>query len=404
MVNKRFIVIVLDGFGMQAMEDAAWSRPGDEVSSTLGSILYDFPEMKLKNLESLGLMNAYGKESNQMKFSDKAVWGRSELMHFGADTFMGHQEIMGSFPKKPLVQPFQMKVDEIHEHLVKNGHKVEVKTNGQLKYLLVDDYCTVGDNIDADLGMAYNCTAPLDFMSFEKELEIGRRVREIATVNRVISFGGTGNTIEDVLAAEETRQDTFIGIHAVKSKSYEQGYQCRHLGYGVDEKVQAPTILTKAGVTVSLFGKVADIVANDDGKLVSCVDTADVLDLTIEEMKQMKHGFICTNVQETDLAGHSQDSAWYKKLLEISDEKIGEIMKLMTEEDILVVMADHGNDPNIGHNRHTRENVPLLIKKHGVEGVTIGLRKTLSDVGASACAFFEVCAPQNGESFIDLLK
>lgn len=404
MINKRFIVIVLDGFGMQAMADAATARPGDEVSSTLGSILHDYPDLKLPHLEALGLMNAFGKESNQMKFSQKAVWGRSELMHFGADTFMGHQEIMGSFPKKPLVQPFQEKVDDIKKHLEENGHKVEIKTNGHLKYLLVDDYCTVGDNIDADLGMAYNCTAPLDYMTFEKELEIGRLVREIATVNRVIPFGGTGNTIDDVLAAEETRQDTFIGIHAVKSKSYEQGYQCRHLGYGVDEKVQAPTILTNAGIPVSLFGKVADIVANDHGKVVSCVNTADVLDLTIQEMKEMSHGFICTNVQETDLAGHSQDSGWYKDLLLISDEKIGTIMDLMTENDVLVVMADHGNDPNIGHNRHTRENVPLLIKKQGVEGKTIGLRKTLSDVGASVCDFFDVQAPQNGTSFMDLIK
>ena len=404
-MKQRVVVIVLDGFGMQAMADAATARPGDEVSTTLGSILHDYPDLKLPNLEKLGLMNAYGAESAQMKFSPKAVFGKSELMHFGADTFMGHQEIMGSFPKKPLVQPFQMKVDEIKAHLEETGHKVVVRSNGGLRYLLVDDYCTVGDNIDADLGMAYNCTAPLDYMSFEKELEIGRRVREIATVNRVIPFGGTGNTIEDVLAAEETRQDTFIGIHAVKSKSYEQGYECRHLGYGVDEKVQAPTILTTHGVPVSLFGKVADIVANDGGKVVSCVDTAEVLDLTIEEIKEMEYGFICTNVQETDLAGHSQDSGWYKKLLEISDEKIGTILTLLNDDDILVVMADHGNDPNIGHNRHTRENVPLLIKKKGVEGVDIGLRKTLSDVGASVCDYFGVPATQNGTSFIgDLNK
>lgn len=404
MMNKRFIVIVLDGFGMQAMADAAIARPGDEKSSTLGSILHDHPDLKLPNLEALGLMNAFGKESEKMKFSDKAVWGKSELMHFGADTFMGHQEIMGSLPKKPVVQPFQEKVDEIKEHLKKHGHKVEVRQNGHLRYLLVDDYCTVADNIDADLGMAYNCTAPLDYLSFDKELEIGRLVREVATVNRVIPFGGTNTTIDDILAAEETREDRFIGIHAVKSKSYEHGYQCRHLGYGVDEKVQAPTILGHAHIPVSLFGKVADIVANDAGKSVSCVDTAEVLDLTIQEIKDMKNGFICTNVQETDLAGHSQDSTWYKNLLEIADKKIGIIMDLIHDDDVLVVMADHGNDPNIGHNRHTRENVPLLIKKAGVEGVSIGLRKTLSDVGASVCDFFGVSAPQNGQSFMNLLK
>ena len=401
---KRFIVIVLDGFGIGATADASIARPGDEVSNTLGSILHDFPDLKLPNLEKLGLMNAYGKESANMKNSLTANFGKSELMHYGADTFMGHQEIMGTNPLIPKFQPFQEKVDIVYKHLSDLGHKVEIISNGDLRYLLVDDYCTVGDNIDADLGMAYNVTAALDFISFEKALEVGRHVREVVTVNRVIPFGGTNTTIQDILNAEETREGRFIGIHAVKSKSYNEGYQCRHLGYGVNEKVQAPTILTNAGIPVSLFGKVADIVANDKGKSVSCVNTSDVLDLTIQEIKEMETGFICTNVQETDLAGHSQNSKWYKELLEISDKKIGIILDLLKPDDILVIMADHGNDPNIGHNRHTRENVPLLIKFGDKQGIDIGLRKSLSDIGASVCDYFNVDKPQNGTSFISLLS
>lgn len=67
-------------------------------------------------------------------------------------------------------------------------------------------------------------------------------------------------------------------------------------------------------------------------------------------------------------------------------------------------MADHGNDPCIGHNRHTREMVPLLVMSPGIEGVFIGERKTLSDVGASVCDFFGAPLPENGTSFLDLLK
>ncbi len=401
---KRFVVIVLDGFGMGAMADAATARPGDEISTTFGSILADFPDLKLPTLEKLGLMNAYGQESAQMRFSATANFGKSELMHWGADTFMGHQEIMGTKPKRPMAQPFQRKVDETKAYLEANGHKVQVRETDGLRYLLVDDYVCVGDNIDADFGMAYNCTAPLDFISFEKELEIGKLVRDVATVNRVIPFGGTGNTIEDVLAAEETREGKYIGIHAVKSKSYRQGYQCLHLGYGVDKTVQAPTILTTARIPVTLMGKVADVVQNDGGKSISCVPTAEVLDLTIQELKTLDYGFVCTNVQETDLAGHSQDSGWYRRLLETADEKIEQMLPLLGEEDILLIMADHGNDPNIGHNKHTRENVPLLVYRNGLAGVELGLRKTLSDVGATVCDFFGVTAPQNGESFLELLR
>ena len=400
---KKIIVIVLDGFGMGAMTDAKKVRPGDEIACTFGSILKDFPDLKLPTLEKLGLMNAFGKESNLMHFSQEANWGKSELMHWGADTFMGHQEIMGTLPKQPVAQPFQEKVDAIKKHIEQNGHNVLVREKDGLRYLIVDEYIAVGDNIDADLGMAYNCTAPLDFIFFEKELEIGYLVREIATVNRVIPFGGSGNTMKDIFNAEETRPGGYIGIHAVKSKSYEKNYHCMHLGYGVDKTVQVPTILTEAGIPCSLFGKVADIVINDKGKSVSWVNTSEVLEKTIEEIQILPEGFICTNVQETDLAGHSQDSKWYKELLEIADEKIGKMIPLLGEEDILLIMADHGNDPDIGHNRHTRENVPLLVYKQGLQKVELGLRKSLSDVGATVCEFFGVNPPQNGSSFLKFL-
>ena len=148
----------------------------------------------------------------------------------------------------------------------------------------------------------------------------------------------------------------------------------------------------------------ADIVLNEKGKSVSCVDTKEVLNLTIEEVKTLKHGFICTNVQETDLAGHSQDAKWYMELVKIVDAKIAEIITYLNKEDILIIMADHGNDPEIGHNRHTRENVPLLILHGDVKGINIGLRKTLSDVGATVCDFFKVEAPEQGTSFLGLIE
>lgn len=396
---KRAVVIVLDGFGIGAMADAETERPGDEKANTLGSILTDHPDLKLPALERLGLMNAWGRESGRMKFAPDANYGKSELMHFGADTFMGHQEIMGTLPKEPEIHPFQEKVDTVYEHLKMHGHKAEIISCGSLRYVLCDDYVTVGDNLEADLGMCYNVTAPLDYISFEKEVAIARLVREVVTVGRVIVFGGTGNTMDDLWNAQETKDGRFIGIASAKSKSYVQGYQCLHLGYGVDEQVQAPTLLTDAGVSVTLIGKVADIVANDGGVSITCVPTRDCLDHTVSAFQEMDRGFICTNVQETDLAGHSQSSTTYREILEIADQGIGRLLPLMTEEDILIVMADHGNDPHIGHSKHTRECVPLLIYQKGVTGRTIGLRRSLSDVGATVCHLFGAAAPQNGTPF-----
>lgn len=403
-MSKRFIIVVLDGFGIGAMEDAATVRPGDEKANTLRSILRDHPDLKLPTLEKLGLMNAYGSESAQMKFNPQANFGKSELMHFGADTFMGHQEIMGTLPKQPEVHPFQQKVDVVAAHLKNCGHQVEIIERQGLRYVVCDKFVTIADNLEADLGMCYNVTAPLDLISFEKEVEIAERVREVVTVGRVIVFGGTGNTMQDLYNAEEIRQGRFIGIASAKSKSYEQGYQCRHLGYGVNKNVQVPTILTKAKIPCVLIGKVADIVANDLGTSLSCVPTPECMRLTLDAVRRMDTGFICTNVQETDLAGHSQDSAEYRRILEQADAGLAEILPELTEDDILIVQADHGNDPDIGSSRHTRECVPLLIYRKGLKGVKIGTRRTMSDNGATCCDFFGTDAPENGTSYLDLLQ
>ena len=403
-MSKRFIIIVLDGFGIGAMDDAAIARPGDEKANTLQSILKDCPDLKLPTLEKLGLMNAYGKESLNMKFAKNVNYGKSELAHFGADTFMGHQEIMGTLPKKPEVTPFQQKAQAVYDHLKENGHKVQFKQQQGLKYVVCDDYVTIADNLEADLGMCYNVTAPLDYISFEEELEIGRLAREVVTVGRVIVFGGTGNTMEDLYNAQEIKEGKYIGIASAKSKSYLHGYQCRHLGYGVDKNVQVPTILTRNGIPCTLIGKVADIVANDNGTSISCVDTDECMQLTIDAIKTMDTGFICTNIQETDLAGHSQDSQVYRKVLERADKGIERILPLLTEDDILIIQADHGNDPDIGSSRHTRECVPLLIYKKGISNVRVGTRKTMSDNGATCCDYFNVEKCENGTSYLDLIK
>ena len=79
------------------------------------------------------------------------------------------------------------------------------------------------------------------------------------------------------------------------------------------------------------------------------------------------------------------------------------LLPSFTDDDILVVMADHGNDPDIGHSRHTRECVPLLVYKKGIEGRYLGKRRSLSDVGASVCDYLGVASPENGTSFLSEL-
>ena len=124
---------------------------------------------------------------------------------------------------------------------------------------------------------------------------------------------------------------------------------------------------------------------------------------TIDEMKALDEGFICLNIQETDLAGHREDVALYAEILEKVDMYIDEVLLAMKQDDILFIMADHGNDPNIKHSKHTRECVPVLVYGKNVRKGNIGHLNSLGDVGATIAEYFGISSLENGKSFLDKL-
>ena len=247
-MKKRFIVLVLDSFGVGYMDDVPMVRPEDTGANTCKHILEKFPHLELKNLEKLGLMNALGEEINKMKKSSFCTYGKAELMHFGGDTFFGHQEIMGTFPKKPLMKPFSFYIDKVYDALIKKGYQVEKtgRTENGLYYLMVNGCIAVGDNLETDLGQVYNVTSTLQEQDFESILKVGRIVRANVEVARVIVFAGENSSRESIKAAAEEKEGRYIGINAPKSRVYEKGYMVRHLGYGINPEVQVPTIMGKA--------------------------------------------------------------------------------------------------------------------------------------------------------------
>ncbi|WP_278530588.1 phosphopentomutase [Enterococcus asini] len=396
----RFVVIVLDSFGVGAMKDVKAVRPRDVGSSTAGHILQKNEAINLPTLEKLGLMNALGYEVGKHKFSKNANYGTSNLAHYGADSFLGHQEIMGTTPKIPLIQPFNQKIDEVEENLIKNGYKVRRVGDKGTQILVVNEVATVGDNLETDYGQVYNVSACLDLISFEDLKKIGHAVREVVQVSRVITFGGEKITLDNLLSARKIKNNEIAGVDAPESGVYNYGYQVVHLGYGIDKNVQTPTILDKAGVQVSFLGKVADIIQTESKRLFPGVDSDTLFNDLIQEVQEINHGFFALNIQETDLAGHAEDVERYSDRLELSDRRINELLPYLNTGDILIVMADHGNDPTIGHSNHTRERVPLLIYSPGIQGKYVGERETLADVGATVADYFHVSNPQNGKSFL----
>lgn len=399
---KRFVVLVLDSFGIGEMKDVEMVRPQDIGANTYKSVLESNPNLYIPNLERLGIANAAELEIGNVKYSKEAVYGKANLMHFWCDTFYGHQELMGTYPKKPKVEPFYKAIDEVEKKLKEYGYSVE-RFGSPQEILIINMCATVGDNLEADLGQVYNITGALDLIRYDELLKIGKIVRRAVKVPRVITFGGEEVTLENIKDAYECKDLIFAGINAPKSGVYKKGYKVQHMGYGINSGVQLPKILEGAAKTI-LIGKVADIVENLNGKSIFGVDSDEIMDRLIKEIKENKTGFICANIQETDLAGHQEDSVRYGNRLEVVDKKLKLVMELLDEEDILIVTADHGNDPNIGHSNHTRELVPILVyKKNKLSGKNIGERKTLSDIGQTVAEYFGRILPDNGESFLKKL-
>jgi phosphopentomutase len=428
---KRFMVVVLDGFGIGAMEDVKKLRPQDTGANTALHIFRTLPTFRLPALERLGLGNALlaaAEDSLNPVMpaggfppvlrgapapAESCCFGFHRLAHFGADTFWGHQELMGTKPLKGESGPIAPRLSVIREALIKNGHRVRFYRGTDLQHsdmpppdmppepgvLVVDEALTIGDNLETDLGDNYNVTAALDLIPFDKVREIGALVRSLVHVSRVIVFGGTGLSLDNILNAYES-SGPFAGVSAPRSGVYRQGYQVVHLGYGVKTAVQVPAMLEQAGIPTVLIGKVADIVENPGGRSIPGVDTAEVLERGAAVLDELEEGYICINVQETDLAGHREDPKLYGERLAAADRGISAMMKKLTAEDILVITADHGNDPVIGHPRHTREKTPLLVYGRRVKPGFIGGRSSLADTGASVCDFFGAPLPEAGASYL----
>ncbi|MGL4254554.1 MAG: phosphopentomutase, partial [Fusobacteriaceae bacterium] len=285
---KRFIILVLDSFGIGEMADVRTERPQDMGANTYRSVLRKNPHLKLENLQKLGLANAAGLEIGEIHFQNGANFGTSNLKHFGCDTFYGHHELMGTDPKKPVEEPFKNNIESVEKALIGKGYQVQRFGEGE-KVLLVDDAISIGDNLEADLGQVYNVTGSFQKITYEELLQVGKIVRDIVKVPRVIAFGGTEATIETIKAAYKSKRE-FAGVSAPLSKVYEAGYKVLHMGYGIDSHVQLPTIIGEE-IPVTLIGKVADIVANPHGKSYPEVDSEEVMKILIENIKREKKSF-----------------------------------------------------------------------------------------------------------------
>ncbi len=391
---RRGVCLVLDGFGVGDLDGPeATANTADSVQRAAGGL-------EVPTLDALGLAAARAMwsedpaDGGSRPSPSRGGAGRARPAYAGADTYLGHQELMGTIPDAPE----RLVLDELGEPFVealrRRGLSPRWTAAADGRVLMVGPVA-IHDNIEAARGLNINVTGSIDEVPFEEIVSISEAVRAVTKVGRVIAVGGRGYTSADILAHVRRHEQGHIGVDTPSLGVYDDDYRVRHLGYPVDTSRQLPSLARAAGLPVALLGKAADVVSCPGPEMLDTViDTDGVFDRAVEALETFPAGLVVMNVQETDLAGHEQDPVRYRKVLERVDHRLADLLSRLTPDDLLVISADHGNDPTIGSSQHTREFVPLLVS--GADRRDVGTRDTMADVGATLCDWLGLPQPQDG--------
>jgi phosphopentomutase len=215
-------------------------------------------------------------------------------------------------------------------------------------------------------------------------------------VSRVIVFGGPGIDVDTIMSHVKLRANGQIGVDSPSLGVYNERLSVQHLGYGVDPDRQAASILARKGIPVVLIGKMADLIICPGAIKNPLVPTPLVMEAIRRSYNDLPDAFIAATVQETDLAAHEGDFHRLANVLEQVDQGLGILLDEMAAEDVLIICADHGNDPIMNVGLHTREETPLLVYRKGHPGISLGVRNTLADIGATVAHLFHASPTQDG--------
>jgi phosphopentomutase len=365
---------------------------------TLRQIAEHAGPLHLPNLCAMGLGNLAGIDSVPAAASPSAAYGRSALAHPGADTYLGHQELMGGGLDQVELRLLSEIRERVSGALGEAGYQVEDLIPGQSP-LLVNGCVLVADNVEALPRLNINVTASLDDIDFDELTQIGQTVRSVVSLPRVIVVGGRGYTVDDIRRHIVERSPGQIGVDTPELGVYDENYQVRHLGVELDRDRQLATRAAKAGLPVVLLGKAADVIRCDGAVADNIIPTVAVLDELAAQLSRLDEGLVIANIQETDLAGHEQDADRYAATLHQVDDLLPRLIGDLRDDDVLFITADHGNDPTIGSSRHTREYSPVLVAGPSVQTVDLGVRSSLADIGATAADLLGVGPLGSGQPF-----
>lgn len=368
---KRIFLVVIDSLGIGAMKDAA--EYGDAGADTLGHIDQTVKELKLPTMEKLGLGNLCTLSHVAPSDHPLGYYARLNEASLGKDTMTGHWEMMGLH----ITTPFKTFTEHgfppelIHELEERTGHKIvgnrsesgtkilddlgehQIRTGDMIVYTSADSVLQIAGHEETfGLDELYRCCEIAREITMKDEWKVGRVIARPYVGRKKGEFKRTPN-----------RHDYAVSPFGKT----------------------ALDILKDAGYDVISVGKIADIF-NNQGITEKYRSDSSVqgMEQTIEIAKRDFHGLTFVNLVDFDaLWGHRRNPEGYGRELEKFDEKLTQLLPLIRKDDLLMITADHGNDPTYTGTDHTREQTPLLIYSPGLKGGQLPVQDTFAVSGAT---------------------
>lgn len=391
---NRIFIIVVDSLGVGALNDAP--DYGDANTDTLGHISQNVGEFKISNLQKLGIANLHGLKQVAPVSRPMGYYTKLNEASTGKDTMTGHWEMMGLHITKPFRTFTETGFpEELLEELSRRTGRViignksasgteildelaeeEIAAGHMIVYTSADSVLQICGNEETfGLEELYRCCEIAREITMKDEWKVGRVIARPYVGRRRGEFKRTSN-----------RHD-----YALKP-------------YGRT----ALNALKDAGFDVISVGKIFDIF-DGEGITESNKSKSSVhgMEQTIEIAKRDFEGLCFVNLVDFDaLWGHRRNVQGYADELERFDEKLGELLNLLKEDDLLIITADHGNDPTHTGTDHTREKVPFLAYSPAMrDNGELEEAQTFAVIGATVADNFGVEMPENtiGSSLIDQL-
>lgn len=386
---KRVFLVVLDSLGVGELPDA--DEYGDQGSNTLGNMAQAMGGLALPNFQKWGLGNIIPVAGVPPQTDCLGCYGKMGERSKGKDTTTGHWEMMGVILPEPFpVFPngFPESVIQAFEHSI--GREVlgnKVASGTVIIEELGPEHMETGKPIvytSAD--SVFQIAAHEEIIPVEQLYDMCEKARALLTgpngVGRVIArpFAGSPGSFERT----ERRHDYSI------------------------EPISATVLdsLVKAGIPVTGIGKIQDIFA---GRGISASHhtggNTEGLKTIQKLMKETPNGLVFANLVDFDMRyGHRNDVQGYADALREVDDWLPVFQANLLPEDVMIFTADHGCDPTTESTDHSREYVPLLLYGPALrQGVNLGIRDSMSDLGQTIAALLQVTAPTPGRSFAELI-